>query len=403
MHSLAVTEKRASFKSWTVLLAIFAFSLSLLGTFLVRSGVLTSVHAFATDPARGVFILAFLAVVVGSSLTLYAWRAPAVKSTGVFGLVSRETTLLGNNVLLVVVAATILLGTIYPLLLDALGAGKISVGPPYFNKVFIPLMVPLFFLMGIGPAMRWKGDDFAHLSGRLRRALIISLVLAVVLQLIFTGGIDLSVGLGLLLAIWIAATVVEDVYRRARHRDTLWAGLKAQPRAFFGMHIAHLGVAVSIVGVALSSAYSIEKDVRLAVGESMDLGTYVFHFDALETLPGPNYRTNKASIRVMKGDDRVAVLHPEKRIYRVQNMPMTEAGIDAGFTRDIYVALGEPLESGAWAVRLYVKPFVRWIWLGSIFMAIGGLLAAMDRRYRIARRRLAQGAKSGSAAAEGVA
>ena len=389
MHSLAVTEKRNAFKSWTVLLAIFAFSLSLLGTFLVRSGVLTSVHAFATDPERGVFILGFLAVVIGGSLMLYAWRAPMIKSSGRFTLVSRETLLLMNNVLLVVVCATVLLGTLYPLILDAAGLGKISVGPPYFNSVFIPLTAPLFLLMGVGPMIHWKRDEPAKLVAQLRLAFIVAAVLALALQFFWFGSISLHVTLGLVLGIWIMATIVRDLLHRTRHKETLWQGLKAQPTSYYGMHLAHLGVAVSVIGVAMTTTHSIEKDVRMSVGEKMTLGGHEFHLKAIGQVQGPNYVANRGIVIVSKNGSPVAELHPEKRVYKVQAMPMTEADIDPGLFRDIYVAMGEPLDGGAWAVRLYVKPFIRWIWLGTIFMALGGLLAISDRRYRVAARQKA--------------
>ncbi len=386
IHSLAVSEKRGTFKNWTVLLAIFAFSLSLLGTFLVRSGVLTSVHAFATDPARGVFILAFLAIVVGGSLTLYAWRAPTVKSTGSFELMSRETVLLMNNVLLVVATGTVLLGTIYPLIVDAAGLGKISVGPPYFNAVFIPLMTPLFLLIGIGPTLHWKSDRLGNLVSELRWAFLAAVVVAFLLQLFITGTIQLGVTVATFLAFWILFSVVTNLRHRVRNKSGLWAALRSQPRSYYGMHMAHLGMAVTIVGVVLTSVFSIEKDVRMATGERLELAGYTFHFLDLHNEPGPNYRATKAEVEISRGEGNVvATLHPEKRIYNVQAMPMTEAGIDAGLFRDVYVALGEPVSDGAWAVRLYVKPFVRWIWLGAIFMMLGGLLAITDRRYRMAR------------------
>ncbi len=386
MHSLAVTDKRSVFKNWTVLLAIFAFSLSLLGTFLVRSGVLTSVHAFATDPARGVFILAFLGVVIGTSLLLYAWRAPQVKSTGSFQLYSRETMLLSNNVLLVVATGTVLLGTIYPLAMDAFGFGKLSVGPPYFNAVFVPLMIPLVFLMGIGPMMRWKQDDPTKLMLSLRISFAITIVLGFILAFWAGGEVAPMVVIGMALGVWVAATSIQEVYRHAGNKRNLVQGLRALPRHHWGMVLGHLGIAVFVVGVTMADGYSIERDVRMVPGEKLELGGYSFHFDGVKREEGPNYLTDKGTIRVTKNGEEITALHPEKRTYLVQRMPMTEAGIDAGLFRDIYVALGEPLESGAWAVRVYHKPFQRWIWLGGVFMVIGGLLAASDRRYRLAKR-----------------
>ena len=400
MHSLAVAEKRSAFKNWTVLLAIFAFSLSLLGTFLVRSGVLTSVHAFASDPARGVFILILLAVVVGLSLLVYAWRAPQVKSTGRFALVSRETLMLGNNVLLVVAAGSVLLGTIYPLILDALHLGKISVGPPYFNTVFIPLMVPLIFAMGVGPLARWKRDSVGRLAKLVRFALLVSIVLGIALPWLFYGTLAPLVALGLTMAVWVLLTVALDILQRIRHKSTLREGLVQQPVSFFGMSLAHLGIGVTIVGITLSSFYGVEEDVRLAPGDQLDVAGYHFVFEGVTQVTGPNYTANRGVLRVTKGGREVTALQTEKRTYSVQGMPMTEAGIDAGLTRDLYVALGERLKDGAWAVRVYYKPYVRWIWLGGLFMALGGLLAAGDRRYRLQARRARQARRDSEMVAE---
>ena len=383
MHSLAVSEKRGAFKSWTVLLAIFAFSLSLLGTFLVRSGVLTSVHAFASDPSRGIFILMLLGVVVGASLLIYAARAPQVKSTGSFAVVSRETLLLGNNVLLVVATGSVLLGTLYPLVLDALGLGKISVGPPYFNSVFIPVMVPIILMLGVGPLARWKRDRLGRLGRNVAWTLPTAIVVGTVLPWLGYGEVTPLVALGVGLAVWLALTAVIDLRRRGLFRR--------QAAGFYGMTLAHLGVAVTIVGITLSSHYGLERDVRMAPGDTLTLGGYTFEFGGVQTKPGPNYDANTGMIQVTRGDRVVSVLETEKRTYRArQGMPMTEAGIDAGLFRDLYVALGEPLDQGAWALRIYYKPFVRWIWLGGLFMAVGGVLAASDRRYRVAARKSSQ-------------
>ena len=387
IHSLAVTEKRGSFKSWTVLLAICAFSLSLLGTFLVRSGVLTSVHAFATDPKRGIFILAFLTVVIGGSLALFSWRAPRVGLGGKFEPVSRESMLLANNVLLVAAAGSVLLGTLYPLFLDALKLGKISVGPPYFDAVFVPLMTPAVFLMGIGPLARWKEASLPELAVRLKWALGVSLITALLLPFVLGRWTPL-VAFGLLLAAWIIATsAVALKYRLSRHDGNLWAGLVAQPRAYYGMLLAHCGVAVFIIGVTLVKGYETERDVRMAVGDSVTVGSYTFRFDGVREITGPNYRGSRGAIDVSRDGAHVRVLHPEKRIYHVQQMPMTEAAIDTGFFGDIYVSLGEPVSGGAWSVRVYHKPFVTWIWGGCIIMALGGFCALSDRRYRVATRR----------------
>ncbi|UCH54217.1 MAG: cytochrome c biogenesis protein CcsA, partial [Pseudomonadota bacterium] len=403
MHSLAVTEKRGAFKSWTVLLALIAFSLSLLGTFLVRSGVLTSVHAFATDPARGVFILIFLAVVIGGSLTLYAWRGPSIRAVGGFELVSRESALLVNNVLLVVACATILLGTLYPLALDAFNLGKISVGPPYFDAVFVPIMLPALFLMGVGPIARWKQADPMELVRRLWVHFTIAVVVAAVALLATVGVAAIMTFVCIAIALWIALTALDNLRVRIIAKNNLWTGVKTTPLAFYGMTVAHLGVAAFVVGVTLTSAYSVERDVKLAPGEAHELGGHRFRFDGVRPVAGPNYRAEEGVITVFKGDRQVARLETQKRIYLVQQNPMTEAAIDWGFTRDLYVALGDPLGGGAWSVRLYHKPFVRWIWLGCIIMALGGVLAAADPRYRLAarRRRAEAGAQTGIAAPKG--
>jgi cytochrome c-type biogenesis protein CcmF len=381
IHSLAVTEKRGVFKSWTVLLAIAAFSLSLLGTFLVRSGVLTSVHAFATDPERGVFILVFLLMVVGGSLTLFALRAPVVKSQVGFGLWSRETLLLVNNLLLVVATAMILLGTLYPLLLDALSGAKLSVGPPYFNAMFVPLIGALMVTLGVGILVRWKDTPLKWLLGMLTPVLITSVVLGGLGSLLF-GDFNWAVLAVSLLAAWVAIASIRDLLDKTRHKGLL-KGMRSLAPSYWGMHLAHLGLAVCAIGVVLTSHQSAERDLRLAPGESLSLGGYEFVFEGAVHHEGPNFTSDKATIRVLDGDKQIATLHPEKRLYTVQQMPMTEAGIDAGFTRDLYVALGEPLGDGAWAVRVHIKPFVRWIWLGALMMGLGGVLAASDRRYRV--------------------
>ena len=390
MHSLAVTEKRGGFRMWTVLLAIIAFSLSLIGTFLVRSGVLTSVHAFATDPTRGIFILGFLIIVIGGSLALFAWRAPRVGLGGSFELVSRESALLANNVLLLVAAASVMLGTLYPLFLDALGLGKISVGPPYFEAVFVPLMTPALFLMGIGPIAKWKQAALPEMAARLKWAFVIALITALLLP--FTlGKWTPMIAFGLLLALWVAmASFVNLKQRVAQLRATsgrsLGSQLGAIPRGYYGMLLAHVGVAVFITGVTLVKGYETEKDVRMQVGDTVDVGGYTFRFDGLAQVPGPNYEATRGSMAILKDGKKLRTLYPEKRFYQVQQMPMTEAAIDTGFTRDLYVSLGEPVGDGAWVVRIYHKPFVDWIWGGAFLMALGGILAVSDRRYRLARK-----------------
>jgi cytochrome c-type biogenesis protein CcmF len=387
IHSLAVTEKRGTFKAWTVLLAIAAFSLSLLGTFLVRSGVLTSVHAFATDPKRGVFILLFLALVIGGSLLLFALRAPKVGTGGRFEPVSRESMLLANNVLLVVSCGTVLLGTLYPLFLDALNLGKISVGPPYFDAVFVPVMAPLVFLMGVGPLAKWKKAELPDLATRLKWAFAVSLVLALVLP--FAGGRwSPMVAFGLFMALWIAAATVVNVRERAAGaQGGALSRLAKQPRGYWGMLLAHLGVAVFIVGVTMVRGYETERDVKMSPGESVSIGAYAFRFEGITERVGPNYRAARGTFDVAKDGVSFEKLFPEKRVYNAQGMPMTEAAIDSGILGDLYVSLGEPVGGDAWTVRVYRKPFVTWIWGGCMLMALGGLIALTDRRYRLATRR----------------
>ena len=387
IHSLAVTEKRGAFKSWTVLLAIAAFSLSLLGTFLVRSGVLTSVHAFATDPERGVFILSFLVIVIGASLLLFAWRAPKVGLGGKFDIISRESMLLSNNVLLSVASASVFLGTLYPLFMDALGFGKLSVGPPYFNTVFVPLMVPLVMMMGLGPVARWKKASLPDIWMRVRWALAASMVIAILLPLVM-GEWTPIVGLGILLAAWVITTGFLDLKRRMGNEGSFMQRLKVPSRSYYGMQLAHLGIAVFIIGVTLVKGYESERDVRMDVGDTLTTGGYVFRFDGVTEEEGPNYVAARGIVSVSKDGKQITVLHPEKRQYNASGMPMTEAAIDTGFLRDLYVSLGEPIpNSEAWAVRIYLKPFVDWIWAGCLLMALGGILAVTDRRYRIKARK----------------
>ena len=380
IHSLAVTEKRGLFRNWTIVLAITAFSLSLLGTFLVRSGVLTSVHAFATDPKRGVFILLFLSVVVGGSLTLFAMRASKVRSGGAFSLISRETFLLINNVLLATAAATVLLGTLYPLLVDALNLGKISVGPPYFNAVFLPLMVPVLIFMVIGSFARWKNDSLRELAKKLRFVALLSVLLGCSLPLL-AGDWSAPAALGLSLALWIVLSSILQIYRQ--FRDTVnW---KSTPVSFWGMHVAHVGIAVTVVGITMVSGYETEKDVRMAMGDTVAVGGYTFRLTGIREATGPNYRADVGDVELIRDGRVLKMLHPEKRTYFSSTMPMTEAAIDSGITRDVYVSLGERLEDGpnaAWAVRVYHKPFINWIWGGTLLMALGGTMAALDRRYR---------------------
>jgi cytochrome c-type biogenesis protein CcmF len=378
LHSLAVTEKRGGFKSWTVLLAITAFSLSLLGTFLVRSGVLTSVHAFATDPKRGVFILIFLILVVGSSLVLYAWRAPKSSLGGKFSLSSRETFILLGNVFLVVSAGSVLLGTLYPLLIDALHLGKISVGPPYFNSVFVPITAPLLVLMGIGPWTNWKNSDLLTVIKRLWLAGLVAVLAGIGIPLMM-GEFTWLAGLGFLLAFWVIASGCLQIVRQAK------AGKPT--RSFIGMQLAHLGIAVFVIGVTMVGAYQEEKDVRMSAGDTVSVGGYQIQFQGVNLVPGPNYQAIRGTFLLNLNGNAQTMMYPEKRNYFSSTMPMTEAAIDVGLTRDIYVSLGEELPDKSWAVRVYYKPFIDWIWGGCLLMALGGVLAISDRRYRIKLKR----------------
>jgi len=398
IHSLAVTEKRGAFKGWTVLLAIIAFSMSLLGTFLVRSGVLSSVHAFATDPTRGVFILGFLGAVIGGSLLLYAIRVPKMASGGGFSGFSRESLLLVNNVVLVAALASVLLGTLYPLFMDALGFGKISVGPPYFNSVFVPLIAPALFLAGVGPLARWKQASLPDMVRRLRIAFAVSVVSALLLPFV-VGDFNWMASVGILLGIWITLTVWLGFAERLKHRQTgLFAAILGLPRAFLGMQVAHFGLAWVVAGIGLVSAYETERNVKMQLGDSAELAGYVFTFKGAEMHPGPNYQAARGTLEVTRDGKPVFTLHPEKRIYNASGMPMTEASIDYGFTRDVYAALGEELAPNVWTVRLFYKPFVGWIWIAGGLLALGGALAASDRRYRITLKKSVEPASATPAA-----
>ncbi len=389
IHSLAVTEKRGAFKSWTVLLAILAFSLSLLGTFLVRSGVLTSVHAFATDPRRGIFILGFLAVVVGGSLALFAWRAPRVGLGGQFAAASRESFLLANNILLTAAMAAVLLGTLYPLVVDTLGMGKISVGPPYFDTVFFPVMAPAVFLMAIGPMVSWKKAALPDLATRLKWALGVALVCAVVVPLA-KGRWSAMVALGLFLAFWVvAATAVQFRARlAAAPQPGLLGKLRANSASWYGMQLAHVGVAAFIIGVTMVKGFETERDVRMSPGDTVAIAGYQFTFKGTREVPGPNYAAMQGIFEVRREGESALYLRmlPEKRIYHASGQAMTEAFIDTGLTGDLYASMGEQVEGNTWGVRIYHKPFVDWIWGGCLLMAIGGFLAIADRRYRLSHR-----------------
>jgi len=402
IHSLAASEKRGVFKAWTVLLAVLAFSLSLLGTFLVRSGVLTSVHSFAADPTRGLYILLFLGVVVGGSLALYAFRASRLQSSASYALVSRESGLLLNNVLLVVACAAVLLGTLYPLFLDALDMGKISVGPQYFDAVFVPLMLPIVAIIGIGALLNWKSD---RLEGR-RRALGMLAVGAVAggtaLALLYTPFSAAALA-SFALALWVAGGVLYGMLHRVRNKRARLSAVLQAPAAFWGMSLAHLGIAVFTLGVALTSIYTVEQTVRMTVGDEHTIGERTFTFASLEETRGPNYRAVVGVFDIVEDGRPIEPIRAEKRFYDVRRDTMTEAGIDGTLARDLFIALGEPLDGGeAWSVRLQVKPLIRWIWLGTVLMALGGLVAALDRRYRrvaVRRSEAAGGIDAGSAAA----
>ncbi|GIU02631.1 MULTISPECIES: heme lyase CcmF/NrfE family subunit [Shewanella] len=382
VHSLIVTEKRGAFRNWTVLLSIFAFSLSLLGTFIVRSGVLTSVHSFAADPSRGMFILLLLGLAIGGSLTLFALRASEMSSPARFELKSKETFLLVCNVLLTVAAGTVLLGTLYPLLIDALGMGKISVGPPYFNSVFVPIVLVLFGFMGIGPIIRWKKSK----AGELKRQLLIPAIVAAVVGLAtpFIAGDELNlwVVFGIGAATWVSLATFRAAYNLLTDVNGKFT-LNKIGRSEMGMLVAHMGIAVSIVGATMVSNYSIEKSVRMGPGISEELAGYTFNYIETKNVVGPNYTAQQGQIEVYQDDKFVTLLRPDRRQYNVRTMDMTEAGIDWGIFRDLYVTMGDPLSMTQFAVRLNYKPFVRWIWIGSIFMMVGGFLAASDKRYRV--------------------
>jgi cytochrome c-type biogenesis protein CcmF len=384
MHSLAVTEKRGAFKSWTVLLAIAAFSLSLMGTFLVRSGVLTSVHAFATDPKRGIFILSFLVVVIGASLLLFAWRAPKIGLGGKFDLLSRESLLLSNNVLLSVASASVFIGTLYPLFMDALGQGKLSVGPPYFHAVFVPLMAPMVLMMGLGPLARWKKFSAPDLARRVRWAFASAVLIALLLPLTM-GKWTAMIALGFLLAFWIIASALLSLRERLTGHGNFMQRARGQSLSYYGMQFAHLGVAVFIIGVTMVKGYETERDVRMDIGDTVQAGGYEFRFNGATEKQGPNYEAAQGHVSVSKNGKLVTELYPEKRQYNASGMPMTEAAIDTGFLGDLYVSLGEPIpdSKGAWAVRVYIKPFVDWIWAGCLLMGLGGVLSVCDRRYRL--------------------
>jgi len=385
IHSLAVTEKRGAFKSWTVLLAIFAFSLSLLGTFLVRSGVLNSVHAFASDPDRGLFILALLIICIGGSLFIYAMKAPTVVARVSFAWVSKESLLLLNNVLLVVTAAMVLLGTLYPIVADYFFGEKISVGAPFFNLFFVPIMSVLTLFISLGFISRWKKTEPKWLAQQLWPAAVFTVILAAVFPLIYGVHYTWQIVVGVAISAWVISATLMDVYRKAQSKQGWIAGLKKLSLSYYGMILAHIGVAVTAMGICIVSNYTQEHDVKVVSGDTVDASGYHFVFDGVKKVQGPNYIADEGQIRVYYNEKYYTTMKPQKRHYKVQRNIMTEADIDAGLFRDLYVALGEPLEGDAWAVRIHYKPYVRWLWLGAIFMSLGGLLAVCDKRYRLSR------------------
>jgi len=385
LHSLAVTEKRGSFKAWTVLLAIMAFSLCLLGTFLVRSGILVSVHAFASDPTRGLYILVYLIVVIGGSLGLYAVKGGQIRSRDNAERYSRETMLLLNNILLMTALAVVFLGTLLPLVHKQLGLGSISIGAPFFDQMFLIIMTPFALLLGVGPLVKWRRDQFSSIRTPVVISVILMVIAGFVLPFWLQDKLTVSSVLGTMMAVIIALLSLYELQQRATHRSGFFPGLTKLSRSHWGMFLAHLGVAMTVWGIAFSQNYSVERDVRMNVGDSVEIAGYEYKFQGISNADGPNYAGGKAQVDILKNGKTEATLFAEKRFYTVSKMTMTEAAIDWGLTRDLYVALGESLGDGSWALRLYYKPFIRWIWLGGVFMALGGLLCMFDRRYRFSK------------------
>lgn len=391
IHSLAVTEKRGVFKAWTVLLAILAFSLSLLGTFLVRSGVLTSVHSFASDPSRGMFILVFLVLTVGGSLSLFAARAHLFNSEGQYQLFSREVMLMLNNLILVIAVIAVLLGTLFPLISDVANMGKISVGPPYFNFIFVPLTFILMATLGIGVVTNWKRQRWDTLFKPLSTLALVALIIGLIVPLVSGDQYEKRVAVAIALILWVFIVNGWDLYNKvSKSKQGKFAGFRRLSLSYKGMLLAHIGLGVTVVGVTMTSLYSTEKDLRMEPNQKIEFDGYTFQFNGVKALQGPNFDAQRGEIFVTKGGEFEASLHPEKRRYWAKQNVMTEAAIDAGLFRDLYVALGEPLdEEGAWALRIYVKPYIRWIWGGALLMAIGGAFAICDRRYRFKEKRVA--------------
>ena len=385
IHSLAVTEKRGSFKAWTVLLAILAFSLCLLGTFLVRSGILVSVHAFASDPTRGLYILAYLVVVIGGSLTLYAYKGNQIRSRDNAERYSRETLLLLNNILLMTALCVVFLGTLLPLVHKQLGLGSISIGAPFFDQMFLIIMTPFALLIGIGPLVKWRRDQFSEIRTPVVVSVIVMAIAGFALPYFLQNKLTVSAVLGTMMSVIIVLLSLYEMKQRATHRESFFKGITKLSRSHWGMILAHLGVAMTVWGIAFSQNFSVERDVRMAVGDTVQIANYDFKFEGVSDANGPNYMGGKGQIDISKAGKLEATLFAEKRFYTVSKMPMTEAAINWGFTRDLYVALGEKIDDNSWALRLYYKPFIRWIWIGGLFMALGGLLCMFDRRYRFSR------------------
>ena len=383
IHSLAVTEKRSTFKAWTVLLAILAFSLCLLGTFLVRSGILVSVHAFASDPTRGLYILAYLVFVIGGSLLLYAFQGSKIKSLDNYQRYSRESLLLLNNVMLMAFLSVVFLGTILPLIHKQIGLGSVSIGAPFFNQMFLILMVPFAFILGIGPLVKWRRDEISAIRMPVMISLVMMIALGFGLPYLVGDRITATSVMGVMMSAIIVILSLYEMHTRATHRHSFLTGMFKLSRSHWGMVLAHLGMAMTVFGIAMSHNFSIEKDVRMREGDSVQILDYNFTFKGLKITDGANYQGGTADIEITRNGKLEATLHAEKRFYNVSKMGMTEAAIDWGFTRDLYAALGEQLDDGSWGLRLYYKPFIRWIWLGGVFMALGGLLCMLDKRYRI--------------------
>lgn len=382
IHSLAVTEKRGAFKAWTVLLAILAFSLCLLGTFLVRSGILVSVHAFASDPTRGLYILAYLVVVIGGSLTLYAYKGSQIRSRDNAERYSRETMLLLNNILLMTALCVVFLGTLLPLVHKQLGLGTISIGAPFFDQMFLIMMTPFALLLGIGPLVKWRRDEFSAIRKPVVISVLIMCIAGFGLPYLLQDKLTASSVLGAMMTVIIVLLALYEFHQRTTHREPFFVGIRKLSRSHWGMLLAHLGVAMTVWGIAFSQNFSAERDVRMNIGDTVKITDYDFTFKSVTDANGANYLGGKAEIEIHRNGKPEATLFAEKRFYTVSRMSMTEAAIDGGLTRDLYVALGEKLDDNSWALRLYYKPFIRWIWIGGLFMAFGGVLCMWDRRYR---------------------